>query len=427
MSQIQDHSIRMDAKKKELNECMLKYKTLLNDFSSQVPDYLPYSSELKKIFLKRMKRNDSDSFNSDSDDSESEYSFEEDSDSEDETADSCPSGCETQFFDHILALREERVEQESKLKTFRKELEALKRINDRYITRHGQIEKDLSASKMDLQRFHGEKQKRVNELNTIVAIKAEQIFLHDNVATNEMDDRAKTEKSQVNSNRTKCNPFVDNSNMVVFPKLEFGKVQGRIGELQCEIMHDKDSFKTLQREKGRLEKVIDGKNEAINKREKMCDELQHLKFGQLINIEALDQMSFNTEKSDYDDENKKMIVTQSKQMQSILKQQNELREDLYSRTQHNTQLLKEIGKNNEKLIKLERKSNKMEKLKGPSENNSECKHNIEISEKKELKLLFEMVNNQTRVLKALRDEIPMLQKKGGKKLITFFQIIQTHL
>lgn len=457
MKCIEECSQRMEDKKRELDKWIEKDETIMKDFFEMVPQNHSCWIDLKKIFLRKVKRthnrnnqnndsdndsNDSDRESSSSDDSDEDEDSDSDDDEDDDWDDSCPENCDITLYNDVLKLREIRVEQEYILITFRKEIEELKRLNDRYMIREGQMNKELRANQLNIQRFHYDKQQKINELYTIIPLKASQMFVFDDENKDkDQSDQPNKDNDSDDDNKSfwkqqSISTDFDQMNAVIFPKKGFIKLRNRIKEIKEEIKRDKQIFKSLQKEKVILERKQLSQKEAIVKREEMCDELQHLRFGQLVDIDALDKMSISTTNDEeWNQKSENTFKEQQKQMDLLLEEKHNLEKELYHETQKNTEILKQIGQVSEKQFDLEksiRERSQQQKQFGlqeqgelystTSRNDDTHKENVNYNDDKvelnELKKLRNMAEKQSMDLKALKDEILKLRKKEGKNKFT---------
>mmetsp|Transcript_4399 Transcript_4399/g.13949 ORF Transcript_4399/g.13949 Transcript_4399/m.13949 type:complete len:144 (-) Transcript_4399:1189-1620(-) len=135
-----------------------------------IKDNHPFHSFLSKVFRRRIKRSkrrslDDASFEGGGDEDESVTSDdnEEEESENEEVDDSCPAGCDATLYEHVIELREKRLDQETNLAELSKMTEEMKRARDRHIQRKKQIERDLSSFNMDLESFQTEKQQLLNQ------------------------------------------------------------------------------------------------------------------------------------------------------------------------------------------------------------------------------------------------------------------------
>merc|ERR1712028_255716 len=122
-----------------------------------------------------------------------------------------------------------------------------------------------------------------------------------------------------------------------------------------------------------------------------CDDLQMLKFGQIIDLEALDKVSVS---KTVDDLNEKIRVEELKndrQLSTMKKNYQQYREQLLLATQENTKLLENIAELSQRQFKLEKELNSTGGQMTVADQGPLIKNEVD----------------------ALKAEINMLRRKGG--------------
>ena len=77
--------------------------------------------------------------------------------------DSCPPGCDATLYEHVIELRDKRLDQEEVLADFQRLIDDLKRTLDRHNQRKKQIDRDLNSYVKEIQSFQTEKQQHLNQ------------------------------------------------------------------------------------------------------------------------------------------------------------------------------------------------------------------------------------------------------------------------
>lgn len=451
LTSIQEYNNKLEEKQMELDSWIEKDQQIKNQFLERVPESHPFYPELRKSFFRRVRRRQNNNENSDGEDSEDEWDSDEsdddyddyDDDSEDEEYDdTCPEGCEEDLYDFVLELRDKRLDQEAILSTFKKEMEELKRMQDRYLVREKQIEKEFKATRDDIQKFQSKKQQKINQIYVTIPIRADKIYMFedkntidnisasDNNAT-EVSTRPPTtsstgsielisEESNVKVSMPKpIKTCITGNESIVFSKTILEKQRARVTELKEETLEDIAEFKELQKEKVRLEKEISVVEEKVEQRLKDCEELQMLRFGQLVDINALDKLTVSSTKgAELEVIALEKMRAHEKELELLLEKQNNLKHELHTQTIKNTSMLQEIGRLSERQIFLEKEinqnnaSSKNDDCSKVGTNGSKVK---ETSDEEELNVLREIVNQQSEDLRLLKDEI--LYLKGGQKYV----------
>ena len=96
------------------------------------------------------------------------------------------------------------------------------------------------------------------------------------------------------------------------------------------------------------------KEKEIEKQHVRCDELQMLKFGQLINISELDKISVNSEEIELMKKTEALEVTNEREVYQMQAKHRKLKEKLLDVTQINTSKLNQIAEMNGRQFFLEK-------------------------------------------------------------------------
>ena len=193
---------------------------------------------------------------------------------------------------------------------------------------------------------------------------------------------------------------------LVFPNQQLVKLRSRIGELKDEISSNRQRFNDLKKEKNQLEKASKLKEEAIKMQSERCDELQMLKFGQLVDIDALDEICVDSTGEAAVQEHVAMAERVNEQKVSKLHSEHrELQEKVLDLTNKSTSILSQIAELSEKQLRLEQ-SMKTKKNRPPNIDKSVTK-----MEDRECDDLTAVACAQARQLESLRQEIRVLKRK----------------
>jgi hypothetical protein len=408
VANISDCHARLQTNSGELEVWVEKDKAIMEEFVKLVPVKNAFHEQLLKIFKRKIKRakKKTGAEEEDEDEESDEEDYESDSDEDDdegeEVDDSCPPGCDTHLYESIIELREKRLDQEEVLADFQKELDELKKANDRHIARERQIDKDLSSTEVEILKFQTEKQQHINELLVCCPLKIGQIRLW----KEELD--AEGNVIEVPENPTVLRDTVTITDCVVFSDAALEKLRGRIDELKAEIVQDKDNFSGLHKEKRALEKDKVLKEKEIQKQHVRCDELQMLKFGQLINIGELDKISVNSEEIELKKKTEALEVVNEKEVHQIHIKHRRLKEKLLDVTKTNTSKLNEIAELNGRQFFLEKELNSNKAGMQVADDGPTMKQETE-----ERNRLVSLVKLQAKEVDALKAEINLLRRKGG--------------
>merc|ERR1711918_249224 len=130
-----------------------------------------------------------------------------------------------------------------------------------------------------------------------------------------------------------------------------------------------------------------------------------LKFGQLIDLEALDKVSVSKGVDDLREKIRVEELKNERQFQSMKDQHQPYREMLLQATLENTQLLEQIADLRQKQFKLEKELNSTGSQMHVADQGPLIKNEIEERNK--------LVKLQAKEVDALKAEINMLRRKGG--------------
>merc|ERR1711871_1185450 len=159
------------------------------------------------------------------------------------------------------------------------------------------------------------------------------------------------------------------SNLVITPKAELGtsvlfsgarlrKLHARTFELECINKTEKANFKELHRAKNRLERAKVALHAQITRLKGKCDDLQMLKFGQLIKLDILDRDSKNNEGERALNMKINMInAAHASQLGKLNRRQSLLNDQLLQVTRRNTQYLARIALLSSSQYQLEKEIN----------------------------------------------------------------------
>jgi WD40 repeat protein len=284
VGEISECQSKLSMKRDEIGVWQEKAKHIINEFNALVGESNQFHAQLLKIFKKKVKRAKKRNGDEEEDEEEEEDWDDDDEDFDDEgeeededEEDACPPGCDQTLYDKVLELREKRLDQEEILSDFQKAIDELTRNSDRHTTREKQINKDLAQTEKEIQSFQTEKQQRLNELDIVITLKLDQLL-----CTVPRDPEAGGEPEVLSSGVNDC---------LVFGKEQLTQLKSRIQELEVENRTLRQQFKDLHKEQSRLAREKKLKESEITASREKCDDLQMLKFGQIIDLEALDKVS----------------------------------------------------------------------------------------------------------------------------------------
>ena len=165
-------------------------------------------------------------------------------------------------------------------------MDEIRKSSDRFSQREKTIDKELNGIIGELTAFQREKQSRLNMIGSVVVLKASQIL----AGVQPPAFRVASDAPSWFSDSTPLGMLPSSiEHCVVFTRGKLRSLRSRIDELQEERSTLEKHFKELHKDERRLvndKKRLEAEIAASRQR---CDELQMLKFGKLIDIDALDR------------------------------------------------------------------------------------------------------------------------------------------
>merc|ERR1719320_884466 len=345
---------------------------LYNTFINSLGENNKFQNILTKIFKKKIKRKkpkvhqdgrDNDEY--DDDDASETSSDESDDFSEDSDEDSqfaffddsiCPEGGDQSLYDLTLELREKRLNMEESLQEERRTSEQLKKEQQAVMKKMKLIEVHLKQAVDAHNAFQLEKQRKLNELDVVVPLHLHQIEVIENGGIPK-----------------------DLSQALVFENKNLDSLHSRIDQLHIEKKFEKDRYKEARMFHVKLiknRKLID---ERIKELAEKCQTLMKEKFGRVIDIDKLDNISINKPAEELKE---KIRLTNIKNQNEIHKQK------------------KNIGK------QIDKRQSNIEPVIGVTDETA-------LNERKRL---LQLVQMQSQDINSLKEEIGMLSRKGGHVL-----------
>lgn len=329
--------------------------------------------------------------------SDDDIDFDEDDEDEE---DQLPPNCDQALYDQVLDLRERRLDQEDVLAEFQKTIDDLKKSYDRHSQRERQVDKELVATKTEINRFQGEKQQQLNQIEVSVCLTLSQLLIGYVPGLAADDDAIPDVEPGTLPD--------DATDALLFRRDELTRLSNRISELLQENEELAASSKVLQSQRRDMErdtKQLDRKVEEISAQ---AADLQMLKFGRLVDLDELDSV---TEATGVDKIEATVAANeaQARAVLSELKQEmNQNQQQLLELTQESTVLLESIGKLTAKLTQIETDLNS-----NPKEGLVAADDPQARKEALERERLLELVKLQADRIDGIKHEIAMLRRKGG--------------
>ncbi|TYZ67625.1 hypothetical protein PybrP1_000869, partial [[Pythium] brassicae (nom. inval.)] len=425
MSEIQEI---LGAKRRELEEWGRQEKAVQSEFLATVNGGSgaphPSFAALHKLFKKKIKRpkkksaaaagaakdskdggdssgdpsraadneggNDEDDDEVDDEDDD-EYDENDDDDDDDDEDDICPAGCDLQLYEKVLAVREKRADVDDAMAELAKAMEELRKSNDRQAAKQRQVDKELQATEQDIQQFQSEKQTRFNQLDVVVALSKHQVRCLESGAA----------RWAVPEQATSC---------LVFTLPAFERLSERIESLQRENRSLRQQFRDLHKQQNVLAKDKKVRQETIAEIQHRCEQLQLLKFGQLVDIDVLDRACDTSKLGELQAKVRVKEIAGEREAGKVKQAQQELKREILRATERNTALLTRLAELNERQFALEKELNQASSSQSVLHDDSALLE----QEMRERNKLVKLVKLQAREVEALKQEIGLLRGKDGK-------------
>jgi len=413
---VADTQAKLQAKQEELFRCKEVEATIHAEFARTVGTSNAFFPQLTKIFKRKIKRSkklgdeDLDEDEEESEEEDEDLDEDEDEDEEEEVDDSCPPGCDTQLYETVIEQRSRRLDQEDKLAELQKSIDELTRTVDRHVARQKQIDKDLTQTDREIRSFQTEKQVKLNQLAIPVPLRISQICCFADMGEGgEAEEGGEAaEDGREAPMPTKLVPHAPMGDHVLFSVTGLVGQQRRIEELGEENKAERQNFKELHRNKSKLERAKVQIQAHIDAQQAKCDNLQMLRFGQLIDFEALDKGSAEDQgRLEMEAKVKALEEQGEKEVSTLERRHRGMKETLLHVTQENTGLLSTIADLSSRQYFLEKELN------AASGGNVADAGPAVKSEVEERNRLVGLVKLQAKEIDALKAEINLLRRKGG--------------
>jgi len=394
VSKVAECQDKLAQKKVEIERLLEKDKMIMSEFHSALGDNNKFYDLLLKIFKKKIKRRvrkggmegeGGDDYNSE-DEEDDEEGFDSDEELDDEDEEVCPPGCDPALYEKVCELREKRLEQEDVYAEFQKGVEQLKKENDMLIKKEKVIDKALRDTEADIQTFQTDKQRKLNELHVVVTLQMAQVrHLHTPDFQNKLP--------------------ADLSKSLVFPSSELSRLGSRIKELQVEKSDLRKRQKALRTEHVVLGRDQAAKEDKLRELDARARDVQMLKFGQVINLEAIESVGVNKGAEELKERIKSVEVSQDRALQAMQAKLKQAKLDLKRATEQSSESLDTVATLFEQQHQLENALNNKQQQKVATREPH--------AERKERNSLVQLVKIQAKEIEALKLEINMLRRKGG--------------
>ncbi|RLN46242.1 hypothetical protein BBJ29_006603 [Phytophthora kernoviae] len=326
----------------------------------------------------------------------------DDDDDDEEEEDTCPPGCDLTIYEKMLALREKRADVDDAMGELSKAIEELRKAGERQAAKQRSIDKELAATEQDTQQFQSEKQSRFNQLDVVMALSTRQLRCLEPPAPNQASWLLPAQS-------TGC---------LVFTMRAFAELTERIESLQTENKQLRQQFRDLHKQQSVLAREKRLQQEAIARAQDRSEQLQRLKFGQLVDLEVLDRACAASSLTDLQTRVKLREVEGERSLRRAKQTHPQLQHAILQATEQNTALLAQIATLTERQAELEHELNRNQGSGSGSSDGGvlQLEDDAALAERemRERNKLVRLVKLQAREVEALKQEIGLLRGKDGK-------------
>ncbi|KAF6778001.1 hypothetical protein AHF37_02391, partial [Paragonimus kellicotti] len=253
--------------------------------------------------------------------SSDESSFDESGDESDEDEnildlDTCPVGCPLEDYENTCAIRERRLDVEEDISEEKKALDLLKKDLESWSKKQRIVEAAQKQAHSELEAFQLEKQRKLNELDTVVILRLNQIEYHLNGSVP-----------------------ADLSAGLIFERCNLDILHQRIRELQDEKKQQRREQKEAKDRHVMLQKHKRLFQKELEKMTTVCDNEMIDKFGKIDNIERMESVVVNPKLEEL---TTKMLILQEefeKEEFDMEEQIRKARDDCIAQIRENTAVL----------------------------------------------------------------------------------------
>lgn len=385
---------RVESRNREIRRCEEEIKNLVTMFHSATADNKFYDF-LKRIFKKKYRPPKVKSEDSDSD-SESESS----SSSEEEDAKSldskdlgplrldesvCPPGCDPVLYDWTFTQRSARHTLELSIMEEKKQIELHKKEYETLLKKIKMTEVEYLACKEDLEEYIREKQRNLNEIETVVVLRLNQI------------------------QNFKCESEIEKiSDSIVFSSTKLTSLYKRVGELEKETQMEKQKHEKNRQHLTRMKVDINHMKEVIVNLTKQINETIIRKLGMKVDIDDIEETLLKKLVAEMHGTVLDLEKSFDKKLENIWKQVIEKENEFARKLQDNTEKNNLLTVLQEQKLKLRETIQRQDRI-ICSEKEREEEH------EKDIEKLQRIVEKQKTKIEALRAEIALLRLKVKPK------------
>ncbi|XP_054613541.1 cilia- and flagella-associated protein 44-like [Dunckerocampus dactyliophorus] len=401
ISKLEEYREELEMKRKDIAKVQEKEKSLTAAFQALLGDDNNFEEYLTKVFKKKIKRTKKkEKTGSDDEDEDSNDDFDDfenwDDDDDDDwdglegegAAEECPSGCDLELFDHVLQLRERRLDLEELLAEEKKSADQLEKECDSLVKKMKSVKISRKAAEDDLEQVNREKQQKMNQLDVVVPLRLHQIEF----------DISDTVLS-------------DLSPALVLTRTELQRLRERVHELEVERNQQTEVYRQARQQHIRLIKERKDMNNEIQSLEKLCHQLMMTRFGREVDMEVLQTLCVNKSVAEMKQEKIFQDISNAKDIAEWDVKVERAHEAVMAMTRSNTERLLYLNRLFEQKKELEQKLYTRQKKIG--KHLQDCSRQADSGQ---IWSLQELVTRQAEQIEGLSRQISFFGPKGGHML-----------
>ncbi|KAF4656737.1 Cilia- and flagella-associated protein 44 [Perkinsus chesapeaki] len=401
MDCIKECQISLLNKRREIEKWGVEEDNLQNEFNiiiTENPGSETFTSALTKIYRRKVKRpkkrteeegkdGDDDSFDSDLDSDRCDAEVNAEEVEEEAEEDVCPTGCSETVFKSVIELRNKRLDMEEALNDIQKAVEEIKKEHLRL------LQKEKSLDKEQLQ------------AEECLSIAGSSTRLRSR-------DTPNASPSLKPGQSLRLPPSLDNG-YVVFTKASLERLMKRILELHEEkavVIREYKELRKVYSNKSKENKKI---CEDLQELEIKLEEIQQLKFGQLVDIDHLEKSGKSREQEELE---KKLRESELKIRSRLGHWEDKIKNEkrLYVKlTKGNTEMMEEVGRLGQSRATLENDLNGRITTVTVDGGGPQQQITSDVVFDLEYERMQDLLNMQRKEIATLQAEIELFRRKGG--------------
>jgi len=322
------------------------------------------------------------------------------------------------LYEKVLDLREKRLDNEEFMAETQRSMDDLKKTMERQKQREKQIDKDSRQTEIEIQQFHSQKQASLNLIEIVVPLRISQLdcFTLSGKLSGPSDkslseveeyDLSQIRQELMDAGSRQLIPQMTLRSHALFKTSALLRLQERIGELHNETEAARADLHQLYKRRVTLEKEREVQRVEIDRWLERINELQMLKFGRLVDLDDIEVGTDTTKDQETAEAIKKLEDSHLIAAGKLLRQKDQLKEEIAAATRRNTELLQQISGLTETKLAVTRELNSS--ADSPPQQDSllnSCKENDE------KRKIASYVKLQARQIESLKAEITILKRKA---------------